>query len=165
MRQFRVRDLMINVLPEGELQPYCRVVTLPDCANNTEMVVDCGISICRTISRCVQVTLLAACDADGGASCDACVTKGTVSTGGCKPGTGGKLGADIGQYLDDLAILKAELTATLSRVEARERVVEESLRPQSLDEVQQLEEKLTEALDELRERRTEIEQAAPKTAE
>jgi hypothetical protein len=164
MRQFRVRDLMINVLPEGALSPFCRVVTLPDCANNTEMVIDCGISICRTISRCAQVTLLAACDADGGSSCDACVTKGTVTTGGCKPGTGGKIGADMGQYLDDLAVLKAELTATLSRVEARERVVKESLRPQSLDEVQQLEEKLTGALEELRERRTEIERTKPKSA-
>jgi hypothetical protein len=167
MRQFRVRDLMINVLPEGELpqgdlQPFCKVVTLPDCVYNTE-IVDCAISLCRTISRCAQVTLLAACDADGGSSCDACVTKGTVTTGGCKPGTGGKIGADIGQYLDDLAILKAELTATLSRIETRERVVEESLRPQSLDDVQQLEEKLTGALEELRARRTEIERTTPKS--
>ncbi len=165
MRQFRVRDLMINVLPEGGLPPICRVVTLLDCANDTEMVADCGISLCRPISRCVQVTLLAACDADGGSSCDACVTKGTVTTGGCKPGTGGKIAADVGQYLDELAILKAELTATLSRVEARERVVEESLGPQSLDEVQQLEERLTGALEELRARRTEIERTTPKSAE
>ena len=163
MRQFKVRDLMINVLPEGGLQPVCRMVTLPDCADSA-MVVDCAISICRTISQCVQVTILGACDADGGSSCDACATKGTVTTGGCKPGTGGKIFADTGQYLDELAVLKAHLEATLSRVEARERLVEESLRPQNLDEVQQLEERLTGALEDLRARRTEIERTTPKSA-
>ena len=164
MRQFRVRDLMINLLPEGGHLPPCRVVTLPDCAYNTGNVVDCAISICPTVSRCVQVTLLGApgCGADGGTSCDACATKGTVTTGGCKPGTG--FIADTGQYLQDLAILKAELKATLSQVEAQERAFGDSLRPQTLDEVQQLEEKLTGALEELLARRTEIEQATPKTA-
>jgi hypothetical protein len=165
MRQFRVRDLMINVLPEGGPQPICKVVTLLDCANNTQVVDDCAISLCRTISRCVQVTLLAACDADGGSSCDACVTKATVTTEGCKPGTGGKVYADTGEYLEDLSVLKAELMATLTRVEERERLVEESLRPQSLDEVQHLEEKLAGALEDLRARRIEIERTSPTSAE
>jgi len=165
MRQFKVRDLMINLVPEGGVAQFCKVVTLPDCAYDSQVGMDCVISICRTVSRCVQVTLLGACDADGGASCDACYTKSTVTTGTCKPGTGGKVGPDAQQYLEDLAILKAELQATLSRVEERERVVEESLRPQSLDEVQQLEERLTGALEDLRARRTEIEQAPTKAAE
>jgi hypothetical protein len=188
MRQFRVRDLMINLLPEGGQLQFCRQVTLLDCVFNTERVVGCAFTICPSVTRCVQVTLLAAPDCDAGTSCDACATKGTVTTGGCKPGTGGLVAdcdacvtkgtvttggcgpgtgafvADTGQYLQDLAILKAELKATLSQVEVQERAFGESLRPQTLDEVQQLEEKLTGALEELRARRTEIERATPKTA-
>ena len=160
MRQFRVRDLMINVLPEGGPIP-CRVVTLLDCANDTQPVLDCAISLCRPISRCLQVTILAGgCDA--GTSCDACQTVGTVTTGGCKPGTGGKFVADVAQYTRDLAVLKAELKATLSQVEAQERAFGDTLRPQTLDEVEELEQQLKGALEELRERRTEIERTTRK---
>lgn len=164
MRQFKVRDLMINLLPEGGQLPFCRGVTLPDCAFTTEHFVGCAVTICPSITRCFQVTYLAApCDADGGSSCNACMTIDGVRTGGCAPGTGGKLVQDTGRHLQELGILKEQLKQSLVQVEAQERAFAESLQPQTLDELQQLEDKLTGALEELRARRGEIERNTPKT--
>jgi hypothetical protein len=58
---------------------------------------------------------------------------------------------------EHLGQLKEELRAALERVEAEEQRVAEQMKPQSLEEVQQLEEKLTEALAELKKRRKELE--------
>ena len=59
--------------------------------------------------------------------------------------------------VDDLEALKDELRATLQRVEAQERNLRQHQRPQTLAQVDEIEQKLTEALEELRERRAELE--------
>jgi hypothetical protein len=165
---FKVRDLMINVLPEagpGEIR-FCRGVTLPDCALNSCVdfsYVGCAVTICAHITRCLQVTVLEACPADGGVSdCNVCVTKGGAKTEYVCPGganTGSKL---IGAQLEDLAILKEQLKRSLANVEAQELALAERLRPQTLEEVQQLEVKLTAGLEELRMRKAELEPRPPK---
>lgn len=168
MQRFKVRDLMVNFLPEGGQVPFCRGVTLPDCTFNTVNTLrydPCGMTICPPVTLCVQISLFVACGSDGGSSCNACVTDGGATTGGCGPGTGPKLVGDMGRQLEDLTLLKQQLKQSLSQVEAQERAVAESLRPQTLDEVQQLEEKLTGALEELGARRAEIERALPKAKE
>lgn len=63
---------------------------------------------------------------------------------------------DIPADPEGLAILKEQLKRTLTQVEIQERVIEESLKPQTIEEVEQLEKKLTEALSELRARKQEL---------
>jgi hypothetical protein len=61
--------------------------------------------------------------------------------------------------------LKEQLKQALAQVEVQERAMDESLKPQSIDEVDQLEQKLTEALNELRTRRQELQQKASEQPE
>jgi len=58
--------------------------------------------------------------------------------------------------IEDLGILKQQLRKALEQVEVHERVLEESLKPKTLEEVEQLEVKLKEALAELHARKTEL---------
>jgi hypothetical protein len=58
---------------------------------------------------------------------------------------------------EHLSRLKDELRATLEQVEAEEERQKERMQPQTLDEVDLLEQKMTEALEELRRRREELE--------
>ena len=62
----------------------------------------------------------------------------------------------IGLAAQQLAALKAQLQQALSRVEAQERAIEEQMRPQTLGDVEILEQKLVEALEELRARKAEL---------
>jgi predicted phage gp36 major capsid-like protein len=57
---------------------------------------------------------------------------------------------------EHLAQLKDELRATLEQVEAEEQRLTEQMQPQTLEDVDRIEEKLTSALDELRRRREEL---------
>jgi hypothetical protein len=57
---------------------------------------------------------------------------------------------------EQLAALKTQLQQRLARVEARERVLEGRLRPQTLTDVELLEQKMVEALKELRARKEEL---------
>jgi hypothetical protein len=71
----------------------------------------------------------------------------------------------------DLQRLKAQLRATMQQVSQREKVLADTAEkraivPQTLEQVDALEKKLSEALDELRARRTELLRAAqPKAKE
>ncbi len=57
---------------------------------------------------------------------------------------------------ESLAELKAQLRQTLARVEAQERVMEDSMKPQTVAETEALEQKLQEALEALRKHREEL---------
>jgi hypothetical protein len=59
--------------------------------------------------------------------------------------------------VEDLDVLKEELRRELGHVETRLAQREAELKPQTVAEVEELESKLTEALEALRERREEIE--------
>jgi 16S rRNA G1207 methylase RsmC len=56
----------------------------------------------------------------------------------------------------NLAELKAQLRQSLAQVEAQEQVMAESMKPQTVEEVDMLEQKLTEALHELRHHKEEL---------
>ncbi len=58
--------------------------------------------------------------------------------------------------IEGLGILKQQLRQAIEEVEIRERVLEETLKPKTLGEVEQLEQLLTEALAELRIRKVEL---------
>ena len=165
MRQFKVRDLMINVLPEGGpgQAPLCRGLTFANCAGNTcaELsYVGCAITCPGNVTFC-RVTFVA--DTCRAASQDVAGCPGPCSdyTGACHPGTGALVDHTDFQ-LENLAILKRQLKLSLTQVEAQERALEEGLQPQTLDEIRQLEEKLTAGLEELRGRKAELERGAPK---
>ncbi len=61
---------------------------------------------------------------------------------------------------NELAILKAELQQTLAQVEAQEEAMKERMRPQTLAEAQVLEEKMVQALEELRRQKEELQKKA-----
>jgi translation elongation factor EF-Tu-like GTPase len=56
----------------------------------------------------------------------------------------------------NLAELKAQLRQSLAQVEAQEQAIAESMKPQTVEESDMLEQKLTEALDELRQHKEEL---------
>ncbi|MBV8827824.1 MAG: hypothetical protein JO108_01200 [Acidobacteriaceae bacterium] len=58
--------------------------------------------------------------------------------------------------LEALSALKTQLKQQLALIEAQEKAAEESLKPQSVEEVDALEKQLTDALEELKLRRTEL---------
>jgi acyl-CoA thioesterase len=57
---------------------------------------------------------------------------------------------------ENLATLKAQLQQALAQVEGQERAMEESQKPQTVEEAEALEQKLVEALEDLRQHRDEL---------
>jgi hypothetical protein len=131
---------------------------------------------------CTQLPCTVGCTATCGACTDGCTNTNTcgASGGGCgiytetcgftpcarsiKPPVIGRMSND------ELAKLKSQLRGVLQQVSRRASVLaaaEEraALIPQTLAEVDALEQKLSEAMDELRARRTQIQNAAGSTAE
>jgi hypothetical protein len=138
---FRVRDLVINVLPEqgGEgLQPF-------DCP---------GISNCYPFSSCGRTN---ACYP---VSCRIVSCIGT-HCGGCTLDISRFPGFQQGISAEDLAALKAQLTQALSEVERAEEALADSMRPQSIDEIEVLEDKLEDALSELKQRKEQLQERGP----
>lgn len=185
MPRFRVSDLMINVGEEGG--GGCQLIT--NCGGVTELCVEntqgcaftencrctiqtCGFPSCECSYCSVQSCGCTPCT--GGCTnacsvctgCSSCTGRFSVCTFRslcgisfrCTPSLVGSVTAGLAP--EDLSALKDELRATLEQVEAEERRAKEQMQPQTLDEVAQLEEKLTEALDELRQRREELERRA-----
>ena len=70
-------------------------------------------------------------------------------------------GFQQGDTAEDLAALKAQLTQALSEVERAEEVLAESMRPQSIDEIETLEHKLEDALSELKQRKEQLQERRP----
>ena len=66
--------------------------------------------------------------------------------------------------LAGLSALKEQLKRQLAAVEHQESAAQESLRPQTVAQVDELQKKLEAALDELKYRRTELEQRKPPSA-
>jgi hypothetical protein len=151
MPYFKVRDLMINVLPEeggfAEAAACCEMRTVgfsvpgPQCPQYS-----CGNFItCPYPSDCQPYTLYC------GMRCPSLLPY----TGGpppCQPGiTDWHRLVNAGP--EELAALKQELRRALGRVEAHERVLDEVLQPQTEEDAALLEEKLTAALEDVRARR------------
>ena len=145
MAQFKVRDLMINVVQEGQaLQQECPLNSF--CPNNT-----CGF----TIILCLLPTN----------PCGGCTLNITVPCGPCSLGnTCGSIGpCTLGFSLapglrqaGDLGALKQELKRVLGEIEAQERALDDSLQPQTLADIELLEEKITLGLKELQSRKEQL---------
>ena len=161
---FRVRDLVINVVPrtapcQGESVPIdCDFSSCQGISDFCDFMTDfdpCGIATphcnritfggggpCRPPTHCVECTL----NVTRGEGCDFHCTN--VPSGLTPP-----LARSRPQ---ELAAVKEQLRRALAEVEAREKATAERMQPQTVEEVEQLEEKLTEALDELRQRKKEL---------
>jgi hypothetical protein len=178
MPRFRVRDLMISIGPGGDDGFPCELIT--ECGGVTELCVEntqgCAFTVncnCTIQSVCDPFTCrCSVCTPCSAQTCGCTCTQCTGVTGGClhtfctarsacgaslqcTPTFAGAFGARLRP--EHLAQLKEELRATLERVEAEEQRLAERMQPQTVDEVNQLEQKLTEALEELRRRREELE--------
>jgi hypothetical protein len=150
---FRVRDLMIDVAPGTENAFACLPYT--------------GLTDCRFCTHyqpsivCYQHSLI-------------CPNRSVIDVvdifhtcGTTIPFDTGRLGTDV-LYGDinpvgpqvanpqNLAVLKAQLRQSLAQVEAQEQAMAESMKPQTVEEADMLEQKLTEALDELRQHKEEL---------
>lgn len=145
---FRFKDLTINVVPEnvGELGK-CVGGTCPQfslCRNFTcgfvtpcrvWTKVGCDFLSCGFLSPCRGVTFI---------ECEA------VTIPNCLGGS--RLDETIFQFEDpvrDLGVLKQQLQAQLAQVEQLEKQQVEAARPQTLQEAEDLEQKLQGALEEL----------------
>ncbi len=182
--RFKVKDLMIAVLPEAgqpgqESQLVCNP-TLCVCTRCTECTL-CSGCTCTGCTQCTGCTGCTPCtDCTG---CTACTNGCTVCTfnsgcGGASCGCTGATGCNIcsqactactdltcGGFAskapleslvaqpESLALLKEQLRSAMAQVEEQERALDERMAPQSLADVDALEKKLLEALDELRARR------------
>ena len=138
---FRVRDLVINVLPGpggGGQQPF-------DCP---------GISNCYPFSSCGRTN---ACYP---LSCRIISCIGTMC-GGCTLDISRWPGFQQGDTAEELAALKEQLTQALSEVERAEEALAESMRPRSIDEIETLEHKLEDALSELKQRKEQLQERRP----
>jgi hypothetical protein len=176
MGYFRVRDLMINVMPEGGqggigclAATRCINVSLPDCVAQTVAcpagTAVCGVSLCAGgVSRCVGVTL-----PWGAGNCDAGVCTMVPCSGDCTHNYCSVTGScpnSVKQvltpeaHLQELAQLKDQLSRALADVEQRERALGEALQPTTLEEVNALEAKLEAALEELRARKADLDPGA-----
>jgi hypothetical protein len=159
---FKVRDLMIDVLPEagGGANLGCYPGTRITCFAGTcdictqKPTIDCNPTFWQCLISC---------------TCTGCTR--TCPPISCPKGSCG-WSPPIDQFTElqtvvlnqpgmvanpqNLKELKAQLRQALAQVEAQERMAEESMRPQSLEEADMLEQKLTEALEELRQHREEL---------
>ena len=146
---FRVRDLVINVLPEGGGEAA-------DCA-----LTGCGLgfSHCR-FGSCDFATI---CIYSGCRECSGAFTCiGATKCGGCTLnvtcGGGPSLLFEGAGDVDPqaLATLKAQLQEALRAVESAEQTLAERMSPQSIEEVEALEQKLQGALEELKARKEQL---------
>jgi hypothetical protein len=144
MARFKVRDLMIDVLESGQGAERTAQRLANWCPWNS-----CGWTGCLGCTGSVSV----AC---GG--CSLQVTCGPCTEGytACHPAV-----SDLGRRAlvagpEELRILREDLERALADVSREAERSEERTRPRSVEEITQLEERLTAALDELGQRRTEL---------
>lgn len=163
--RFKVRDLMIAVLPEagaGEAMPQlvCNP-TLCACTRFTEGTICVGCTCtCTECTECTGRTCTACSNCTGCTGCTRTCQCSGCSIVTCEPFASRGPVEAIAAQPETLAQLKEQLKQALERVEEQERALDESMMPQTVDEVDQLEAKLQAALEELRARRETLQQRA-----
>lgn len=164
MPSFKVRDLMINVLPEGNPVPlgggFCPIGTICAALTNCGPLSWCGPgnTFCNW-KTCHWITPF---------HCQPCtfaftVTITTTFPTGCGPVTCGiteltvtdpgtiVINPAIGmQGPEALATLRAQLTQALANLDEQQKVADQALQPKSVGDAELLEKKLEEALAEVR---------------
>ena len=156
---FRVRDLVINVLPEaaGERDVLGCGLGFSHCRfGSCDFVTICIFSGCRECSgafTCIGATNCGGCTLNVTCGPNSC---GAFTCGGCTESASvlfGRGGADDPQAL---AALKAQLREALRAVENAEQQLAERMSSQSVEEVEALEKKLQDGLEELRARKEQL---------
>ena len=142
---FRVRDLVINVLPEGAAQPDrigCGCTFgFSGCGGSCDLFTICTYSGCRECSGAFTCI--------GATACRGCTLNVTCG-GSALPGAGTAVDPQA------LAALKAQLREALREVETAEQLLAERMSPQSVEEVEALEKKLQDALEDLKARKEQL---------
>jgi hypothetical protein len=149
---FRVRDLVINVLPEeggggaGDCGLTGCTLGFSHCRfGSCDFVTICIFSGCRECSGAFTCI--------GATKCGGCTLN--VTCGGGPSLLFGEGGAgDVDPHA--LATLKAQLQQALRQVESAEQRLADQMSPQSIEEVEALEQKLQGALDELKARKEQL---------
>jgi hypothetical protein len=153
---FRVRDLMINVLP-GDVKVHCTPGHTVATCLKIRTVCPGGSVLCHFPTPCrFDTCFVSPVNCQLGSPCTLTDTPCGLTQTPCTisdPTPWIKLEADPSV----LAELKQQLQETLQVVDERETQLNEDLKPGSLEEVQQLEEHLTGALEELKQRRRDLE--------
>jgi len=132
---FKVKDLMITVLP----------------TESKALGVGAACGGCSLNISCLPCSC----------TCSGCSNSCGYCSSGCTNFTHGVRGQVQIARPEDLAILKEELRQALLDIEAKERDIEEAMRPKTLSEVEELEEKLTAALVEVKAQKAKLRKAAP----
>jgi hypothetical protein len=143
---FRVRDLVINILPEGTGE-HDRLGCGFSCAFSHCPLGSCDRFTICTYSGCRECSGAITCI--GGSACGGCTLNVTC-------GASGLLGRGGAVNPQELAALKAQLRESLRAVESAEQLLAEQMSPQSVGEVEALEKKLQDALEELRARKEQL---------
>ena len=140
MKYFKFKDLVINVLPAQDPAKLICNPTIKQCVLSCFCVSNAVISkitVCGTTPCwCVSHGLTCLCAShicSGGIS--------PIYSPGCEIPDPGPI---------DLASLKEQLKQTITQIEEQERLDAQALSPQTVDEAEQLEKKMTEALVEIK---------------
>ena len=171
---FKLKDLMINVVPPGAAQGR------PGCAPASGAAQFCGTAsagaagFCGTASAgaagfCGTASAGAAgfCGTASAGAAGFCGTAsapaafcGTASAGAqfCGTASAGVAAGDPRAVLEGLMLLKQQLLHALAQVEEQEKALEAACRPQSLEEAEELERHLRGALEELEQHKVSLRQ-------
>jgi hypothetical protein len=180
--RFQVKDLLITVMPEAGGQPAglaaCGICTTgctacsgggscpgpcsncsaqscgcTYCTGCTALGSNCTVNTCTIATGCVA---LSGCNVFSGCGPTPCGLGSACGTGTFCGGCTVITFIQPEEPVEKLAALKLQLRDALARVESEEKSVAESLKPQTVEQVDQLEKQLQAALDELRGRRDEL---------
>jgi hypothetical protein len=153
---FKVKDLMIDVTSQGHTYTACQPTYLCriGCTAITQTACQLQCSIIHTIHPCglIYATVFPTQTACGFGGTQVCFA---TCLGSETPWNLGLQG-DPALGVQQAGSLKEQLKAALQAAEAQEKATEEGLKPQSVADVEMLEKKLNEALDELKVRKTEL---------
>lgn len=143
MARFRVRDLMIQLPQQAELQAPGAI-----CWFTCHWFTPCHWFTCHWLTPHGCWPFL---------SCPNTIICGPFSPDPCGV-ISPYVGVGPGEIVqpEDLAALKAQLQRALANIEEQEKALEERDRPQTLEQVEALEEKLKGALEELAARKAEL---------
>ncbi len=158
---FKVKDLMIKIVPakEGEREKgvchYCTSDCTEACTDACSPAITCKVcSIWHTdCGECTHGETAACIVPETG--CDKCNSGCSCLSGKTKGG-----GEDAGREilgLEGLETLRRELRARLAKVEREIEVQEELSKPRSIEAAEILEQKLSEALEEVKQIRSDLE--------
>jgi hypothetical protein len=156
---FKVRDLMIDVAPGVGGVGFCRLGTCMMCTNQVTIITPCGKCSYFSPYAFELTPLITRITPTCGFSRDPTIVfNPTIVFDEPVPIAPNQFMAQAGVVANpqNLAELKAQLRQSLAQVEAQEQAMAESMKPQTVEEADMLEQKLTEALDELRQHKEEL---------